>query len=186
MATKKVRHINLLPKEDFERTTLGRIMKWALGSFRFIVIVVEFMVIVGFLFRFYLDVQINNLDDEIQQKAALIDSKSSFEKEFRNTQKKLGFFEKITDPNNLSLASLKEVSGSVPSDIQIETFTKKGDILEITGATLNEASVAAFIDSLEGKQDKISSVELGTVSTQKESPLIEFSLKVSLVRAPTI
>lgn len=172
------KHINLIPKEDFERTTLGRIMKWALTSFRFIVIVVEFIVIAGFLFRFYLDVQINSLDDEINQKSALISSKSVFEKDFRDVQQKAAIYAQITSEGNQPDAVLQEVVRSLPSDTQIISFSKESSSINITAATLNETSISAFIANLEDKEgmQSVSLIEISSTS----GPLIEFGLSISL------
>jgi len=173
--------VNLLPKEDFERTTLGRIMKWALTSFRFIVIVVEFIVIAGFLFRFWLDVQISDLDDEITQKSALISSKAAFEKEFRGVQTKLALVKQITAEDNISLPVFRLITESLPVDTQLTVFTRQADTLLINGATLNEDSIAGFISNLEAKE-KVDSVVLQQISTSDAGPLVEFSLEVELVR----
>lgn len=181
MASKKGSLVNLLPKEDFDRTTLGRIMKWALTSFRFIVIVVEFIVIAGFLLRFWLDVQISDLEDEITQKSALISSKSSFEKEFRAVQTKLTLLKEITAEDNISLPLFRLVTESLPVDTQLTVFTRKADLILISGATLNEDSIASFISNLEAKE-KVNNVTLQQISTSDSGPLIEFSLEVELIR----
>lgn len=175
-----VSRINLIPKEDFERTTLGRIMKWALTSFRFIVIAVELVVISGFLLRFWLDIQISDLDDEINQKAAFISSKSSFEKEFRTVQQKLDIFSQITAPENVSLKIFEDVSASLPADAQLTSFTRQANTLLISGATLSEDSISAFITNLKA-QDRISSVVLRQITAGEAGPLIEFDLEVTLL-----
>lgn len=181
MASKRGPLVNLLPKDDFERTTLGRIMKWALTSFRFIVIVVEFIVIAGFLLRFWLDVQISDLEDEIAQKSALISSKASFEKEFRAVQAKITLLKEITAEDNVSLSLFRLVTESLPTDTQLTSFTRKADLILVNGATLNENSIAGFISNLEAK-DKVDAVTLQQISTSDTGPLIEFSLEVRLSR----
>ncbi len=172
--------INLLPREDFERTILGRIMKWALTSFRFIVIAVEFVVIAGFMLRFWLDVQISDLDDEINQKAALVSSRSSFEQEFRSTQDKLAVHKQLTDKANQPSVYFEEVSRNLPSDTQLISFAKSADSLEIIGATLNEASITGFVKNLE-TNPRFTSVNLSSISTRDDSPLVEFVLKISTI-----
>lgn len=175
MAAKNTKHINLIPQEDFERTTLGRIMKWALTSFRFIVIVVEFIVISGFLFRFWLDVQISDLDDEITQKSALISSKSSFEKDFRKVQKKVSIIKEVTAKENLSFPVMQEVVGSLPPDAQIISLVKEADVVDILGATVSESSIATFMANLKAK-NAFSEVSLQEITTNEDSPLIEFRI----------
>lgn len=179
MAAKTAKHINLLPKEDFERTTLGRIMKWALTSFRFIVITVEFVVIAGFLFRFWLDIQISNQDDEITQKSALISSKSSFEQSFRSVQAKTMIFQEITKNENLSLPIIKSITDSLPPDSQILSITREEDLVSIEGASLNESSISAFIANLKDK-DNVNNASLSEISTAESSPLVKFRMTISL------
>lgn len=183
MPAKKQRLINLVPKEDFERTTLGRIMKWALTSFRFIVIVVELVVISGFLYRFWLDIRISNLDDEITQKTAIISQQAPFEEEFRRIQAKTQIYKSLTSPANHSLPAFQDIVASLPEDAQLLSFTRKsGGAVEITGATLNENSIAGFMANL-GAKPSFASVDLTQISTTEDSPLINFSLKLTTALA---
>jgi Tfp pilus assembly protein PilN len=154
-------------------------MKWALTSFRFIVIVVELIVIVGFLLRFWLDVQISDLDDEITQKSALISSQVEFEKEFRNIQTKLTLISEITNSENLALTVFEEVVASLPGDIQLTTFTRQAAVVSISGNTANENSITGFMTNLEGK-DRFGTVRLEQISTKENSQIIEFSLGATL------
>jgi len=179
MAAKNTKHVNLLPQEDFERTTLGRIMKWALTSFRFIVIVVELVVVASFLLRFWLDIQISDLEDEIQQKSALISSKSSFEKEFRKIQNKLLIFNTVTAETNLSLPLVQAVTAGLPSDTQLVEFTRTGQALQLTGATLSESSIARYITNLK-ENSRFAAVDLVKIETKKDSTLVEFILNLTL------
>lgn len=179
MSANKQKHINLLPVEDFERTTLGRIMKWALTSFRFIVIIVEFIVISGFLFRFWLDVRISDLDDEITQKSALISSRSDFEESFRKVQNKTVIYNQITEESNLSLPYFQNVIKSLPADSQIISLTRKGSTIDLTGASVSENSISSFIANLKST-DSFSTVSLSEISTKLGSPLVEFRLNLTL------
>lgn len=179
MAANKQKHINLLPVEDFERTTLGRIMKWALTSFRFIVIVVEFIVISGFLFRFWLDVKISDLDDEITQKSALISSRSDFEQTFRKVQNKTILFNQIANNTNLALPYFEIIIKNLPADSQLISLTKQGSRVEIAGSAVNETAISSFIANLKST-DSFSRISLTEISTKLGSPLVEFRINLSL------
>lgn len=181
MPAKKNRIINLLPKEDFEKTTLGRTMKWALSSFRFMVIFVELVVISGFLYRFWLDVQISDLNDEVQQKSAVISSRSSFENEFRSLQNRLYLFRTITDPNNNSSVFFEEISSVIPREIQVSAFSRTDDLIELRGTTADELPLANFLAHL-NRNDRFGSVELQTVKYLPETSLVEFSINLTITR----
>lgn len=177
---KKHKHINLLPKQDFEKTTLGRILKWALTTFRFIVIIVELVVVAGFLSRFYLDVRIGDLDEEIDQKAALIESTSRFtdEKNFRRTQAKLSVLSSVysLESSNSSLVNI--ISDNTPPDTRIVSISKSGTTTSIVGLSLNEQSISSFITSL-NRSEGFTSVHLKRLEKDDSSPFITFSLEVT-------
>ncbi|KKR69678.1 MAG: hypothetical protein UU12_C0039G0005 [Candidatus Woesebacteria bacterium GW2011_GWA2_40_7b] len=102
----KTKTINLLPQEEFDVSTLGRILKWAMGTFRIIVIVTEMIVMTAFLSRFWLDAQNSDLNDAIAIKTAQISAQSDFEKQFRILQHKLSIFKTLTDSPQASIAKL--------------------------------------------------------------------------------
>ena len=70
----KKKNINLLPKEEFDASVVGRLLRWAMGTFRIIVIITEMIVMAAFLSRFWLDAQNSDLNDEIRFASSQIDS----------------------------------------------------------------------------------------------------------------
>ncbi|RJR29355.1 hypothetical protein C4564_03395 [Candidatus Microgenomates bacterium] len=179
MAANKKKTINLLPKDDFESSTIGRLLKWALTSFRFIVIVVELVVIVGFLSRFWLDVQNNDLIDEIDQKTALISSKLFFEKEFRHTQQKLGIYSTITAAENKSFPYLSSIAARLPTGTRLLRYHKSGDQIDVKASTLIENAIPSYLNGL-AQVKEFSSVNLRLLETPQNSPIIEFTLSIKL------
>src|SRR3989344_9480970 len=107
----KTRSINLLPQEEFDVSVVGRILKWAMGTFRIIVIVTEMVVMGAFLSRFWLDAQNSDLGDEMGVKSAQVEAQSDFEKKFRRLQTKLGIF--------------KSLSGAVQPSTEINSIASK-------------------------------------------------------------
>ena len=114
------KRINLLPQEEFEASVLGRILRWAMGTFRIIVIITEMIVMGAFLSRFWLDAQNSDLNDQIKISSAQISSQASFEKKFRDVQTKLKIYKDISQisqsHNKLNLISSKigEENGLIP------------------------------------------------------------------------
>ena len=82
-ARKKQAQVNLLPQEEFAGTTFGRTLRWAMSSFRIIVIATEMIVMLTFLSRFWLDARNADLNDLIKQKSAVLSASADFEKEFK-------------------------------------------------------------------------------------------------------
>ncbi len=81
--------IELLPQENWEKGTFGRLLKWALTVGRYIVIITELIVILAFLSRFKFDRDLTDLNEKVKQQQAIVQSSAQFEQKFRFLQKQL-------------------------------------------------------------------------------------------------
>lgn len=174
----KNKSINLLPQEEFDASILGRTLKWAMGSFRIIVIVTEIVVMSAFLSRFWLDAQNSELDSSIKIASAQISTQSNFEKEFRDVQKKLSILKQITsspkESNKIDLMASK-----IPSDLILSAINVQGDIVTLKGVAGSEIGVAQFISNLKSDPG-IKKVDLDSVgSSDQNQTLISFLIKVT-------
>ena len=175
---KKGSEINLLPQEGFATTTTGRILLWLLSSFRIIVIVTEIIVMVAFLSRFVLDTNNTDLNEEMQQKSALIAAQRSFENEFKSTQNKLSIYKDLSVRKSPVSDTLTSIVTSLPSDAFLDQLTFRNDGATISGYSSNERSIQQFIVNLENKQD-FGSVSLSGLNSNTDNPsLLEFDITV--------
>lgn len=158
--------INLLPSEEFEDSTFGRVLRWALTTFRVIVIGVEVVVIAAFLSRFFLDAKNNDLTDEIEIKQARILAEADFEKEFRLTQKRLDIFSVLSGKQEGQ--AITSVSSAMPSDVVLETMTVDDKSVLLKGRSTNEASISQFIVNLDSSEE-FEKVSLSSVVSSDEN-----------------
>ena len=114
----KKKNINLLPKEEFDASVVGRLLGWAMGTFRIIVIITEMVVMTAFLSRFWLDAKNSDLNDEIRLKSSQISVQKDFEIGFRNLQKKLAIYEALGKDKKRSDVITK-VTGKIPADVSL-------------------------------------------------------------------
>lgn len=177
MAAQK-KEISLLPTEEFEKTRLGRFLKWALSFGRWIVIVTELIVILCFLSRFKLDRDLTDLGERIRQQQAIIASFGDLEKNFRNLQKRLATIDRLEKEQLLASALLDELSKTVPLDVSLNEMTVKEKEMEISGLALSEAGLGSFIKEL-GENQRFEKIILENVS-REETGEIEFKLKAEL------
>lgn len=175
-AQKNKKQINLLPREDFDKTTLGRVLKWSLTTFRYIVIFVELIVVGGFLSRFYFDVQIGNLNEEIMQQSAAISARSDFERIFRKTQLKLSVLENISSESNSVIPIIKVISDNISSDSQVTRLTKDGAKVSIEIATLSEVSALNFTENLR-RSDVFLKLSITRVQSDETTPYTSYTLE---------
>lgn len=178
MAKNKNKPINLLPKEEFDASITGRVLKWAMGTFRIIVIVTEMIVMGAFLSRFWLDARNSDLNDLLTIKSAQISSQSEFETEFRNLQDSLKIFKGITSataPSNI----LDKVVTRLPSGISLQSFSFQEKEAQVKGIASSELAIAQFVSNL--KADTFfSEVTLGQIGSSEGSPFLTvFNLKLT-------
>lgn len=147
----KNKSINLLPQEEFEASTVGRILKWAMGTFRIIVIVTEMIVMGAFLSRFWLDAQNSDLNDAIRIKNAQISAQGDFEKEFRGVQSKLAIIKALStggkDSDQIDLLVSK-----MPADVTLSSLSIDSSTIQIKGVGNSELGVSQYITNLKANK----------------------------------
>jgi Tfp pilus assembly protein PilN len=163
MATLK-NQINLLPEEELQKTTSGKIILWVLTTFRTIVIVTELVVMSAFLSRFWLDAQNADLTEKIELQKNIILDFAKLESDFRNTQKKLDYFKDLSDEGKTADGSLKASVTSLPEDVFLSSLSFGKSSIEISGASPSEKSIQQFIVNLNSKDffDNVGLVEMRT------------------------
>ena len=166
----KTRVINLLPQEEFDVSVVGRILKWAMGTFRIIVIITEMIVMGAFLSRFWLDARNSDLNDLIEVKSAQISLQSEFEKEFRGLQTKLNIIEEVSK-NTKSSEVLSRVSSKLPPDASFSSLSFQESSAQIKGVAGGEIAIMQFILNLDA-DEFFKEVSLGQVSQSENNPAL--------------
>jgi Tfp pilus assembly protein PilN len=179
-ARKNTNRINLLPGTELDTSTWGRVLAWALSSFRAIVILTEMVVMLAFMSRFWLDARSNDLNDSIKQKTGVISAFSDFEKEFKNTQKRLAIFNQVAAGNDAPSSTLSKVTSYLPDEITLTSYAITGSQVEIMGSAASEMAIAQLSANL--KSDKtFSNITVAGITTNAENPaFLDFDLKLEL------
>lgn len=162
------REINLLPKDKFETSTLGKLIRWVVSVGRWIVVFTEFIVICAFLSRFYFDTQLANLFDEIKQKKAMVNSASSFEESFRQIQERTKIVKNILASEKKPSGLLAEIANNLPLNVFLNEITIDEKNLSFSGYALSESGLNIFLKNLT-RLPQLEQISLYNVSTPKES-----------------
>lgn len=172
--------INLLPKDTFEFSNVGRLVQWLVSVGRWVVVLTEFVVICAFLSRFYFDTKLANLFDEIKQKKAIVQSAFSFEENFRETQKKLKLIKNILPRESKASVLVTEISQYLPANVFLTGISFNQDSLLIDGSALSEDGLRIFLDGLTANP-KLGQLSLHNLSSQKDDPLaINFNISAQI------
>jgi len=174
------KQVNLLPKDEFEYTTLGKLVKWCVNVGRWIVVITEFVVICAFLSRFYFDTELANLFDDLNQKQAIVDSAISFEENFRTIQTKTSQIKEILAKEKKPSVFLAEVSQTMPINMYLSNISIEGESLKLEGNCLSENELKTFLSSMI-KNSKLEKINLSGLSSQKEGlPGIKFTISAAI------
>lgn len=176
--------VNLLPTDEGDSSLKGRIIRWLLGTFRFLVITVELVVIVGFLSRFFLDSQNSDLTDNINEKKALIQSYLPFEKDFKRTQKRIELLNNYAYTSTPLGDFVSQTTRNIPTDVQITRINKTGEEITITIVAKDEQAIVAFASRIQ-KESLLQNVSVLSVESVQNSSLIQANLKTELPKTQT-
>lgn len=168
--------INLLPKDEFENSPLGKLVNWAANIGRWIVVLTEFVVICAFLSRFYFDTKLANLFDDIKQKQAIVDSASSFEERFRLVQERINIIKSLLAQEKKPSGLFVEISQILPFDVFLTAMGIEENKLILKGYFLSEKSLNVFLSGLVSNP-RLGEVSLDNISSQKDNPsLVSFNI----------
>ncbi|MBL7150879.1 PilN domain-containing protein [Candidatus Microgenomates bacterium] len=171
--TAQKKEISLLSKDEFEKTRLGKFLKWALTFGRWIVIFTELVVILCFLSRFKLDRDLTDLGEKIKQQQAIIVSFGDLEKNVRSLQERLVIIGDLEKKQLLACTLLDELSATVPLDVSLRDLVVGEKKVNISAVALSEAGLDGFIRGL--SESRFNKISLDKVNRKKTGE-IEFDL----------
>lgn len=147
-------NLNLLKPQSESPKNVLKLIHWVLFAGRYIVVVVEIIVLAAFLMRFKLDADIADTQERIAEKAQYIQSLSSVEKEVRQIQFQLGSVKSLKAKVPDFVTILRHVSDQTPTEIalaNISVESAEGNAaIKITGDAKDNNQVLAFTQSLKG------------------------------------
>ncbi len=177
MAAQKRREINLLPQTEFETSGWGRFLSWAVSWGRYILILVELVVIIAFLSRFKLDRDTTNLKETIAGQVAIVKAASDSESKFRSTQSRLKAAATIIGSQTGLGANLDRVSEKIPPGVGLTQLNLGEKEITLTATTVSPEAMGELLARLSA--DKKWSAELVEVASLSPGE-IKFTVKVTL------
>lgn len=180
--------INLLPKDPFFESIVGRSLQWALSAGRYIVIFTELVVIISFITRFSLDRQLTDINTDIAQKEMVIKSYGDLEANFKIAQSKIAKIKELDQESNI-IEVFPYISEITPEGIQMSKLTIRPTGISADGSTLSQTSFNRFVSNLELSPHFLN-VSIDRVESNDDEAGFAFSLRadtkeVKKVEAPT-
>ena len=159
-------NINLIPRDPFFGTVIGRALKWTLSVGRYIVIFTELVVIMSFASRFTLDRQVTDLNEAINQKQMVLQSYGSLESEFRVIQKKLENISQLQTSNNL-VEIFPRLTKIMPIQVRLNELTVNQTNVIMSGTVPNQEILQKFMNNIQLSPD-FANISVGKIDAQGE------------------
>jgi len=168
--------INLLPKDVFLDSIVGKFLLWSLSIGRYLVVFTELVVILSFLSRFQLDRKLTDLNENIEQQKQIILSYADTEAKFNTAKDKIEMI-KQRQENQIGIDSLSFLEKNLPIDIRISNISFQPQGWNIEASSLSIASLKQMTDKIILANPE-SDVSLSKVLLNSRTGAIDFSLSL--------
>lgn len=140
--------INLVPKDPFFSSNIGRALTWVLSAGRYLVIFTEIIVIFSFGTRFWLDRRVTDLNSNIYQKQVQIQAFEEVETRARIVQNKIEQYQQINQAAN-PVDIFPEVAQVIPAGINLDRLTIKDDKVSLSGSASSQVSFSTLVTNMQ-------------------------------------
>lgn len=171
-------HINLLPKDSFEFSPLGRFLSWATTAGRVMVVMTEFIVLLAFGSRFYFDKKLNDLTEVLDQKQAQINAFSEIEAQIRTLLSKQSPVETYLKSNLNFSGKYANLGKIIPPGVKLDKLLIDSFGLNMEGEASSELSFAQFLNRLK-KMDRIAMIGMKETTFDQVTGTVKFNIQTT-------
>jgi Tfp pilus assembly protein PilN len=173
--------INLMDQPEFESSSVGRLLTWAITYGRYIMIGTEIIVLLAFISRFSLDRRLTDLREAITQKQMILQANLQFENDFANLQQSLIKIKKLLNGQDKPVTVLYQISSFLPSDVAMTSYSSGKNTIQISllaGTTdglslflqrMQNSSLFTNIDITDIQKDAIKGIQFELTATTKST-----------------
>jgi hypothetical protein len=161
--------LNLLHPKETPPPLIQRFFRWLITYGRFIVIVVEIVVVSAFLMRFKLDAELDDLKRNIEKDLPYIEGLENYEAQIKQAQFRISTFDKSLTHEPEIKKILADISSEIPSVIKLTSINfeptpnTKNSKFRINGSTGSNTELGFFINNLR-KSVSFKDIDLSSIS----------------------
>lgn len=161
-------NLNLLHPKELQIKLPERFVKWLISYGRFIVILVEIVVVAAFLARFKYDANLDELKKEINQDLPYVEGLAADEALIDQTQNRLALIDKTYLGSGRWQETIVNISSLTPSSIQfiglsLEEKDEKNVTFKINAITVSNTDLGIFLNNLRAR-DNFRDINLANIT----------------------
>lgn len=158
------RSINLLPRDEFEVSTLGVILAWALVFGKWAVILTQLVVMGAFLWRFTLDRELTDLRKAIAREASVVKSYEPIERDFVLAQRQVTQIKTTLTEHEQLTKSLSEIIRVTPPDVWYDRMSFSATDVTLTAYSASLPGFGQFLTLVQASP-AFSQVRVGKIES---------------------
>jgi Tfp pilus assembly protein PilN len=171
--------INLSGKPKESNSTV--FYKWTVQIGRIVIVLTELIALSALFYRFIIDRQIADLNDQIDTQIIFIRSQEQKEQQFRALQDKLTMIKTVKEDTDAKIMVMNLVLDATNNGVfTANNIAVNKNIISVGGVTSSIFSLNNFTDSLE-KNDFVTSISIDEITSTDTGIL--FKLNISLTEA---
>lgn len=174
-------HINILQPQGNPEKLYVRLTRWLLSTGRYIIIVVEIIVLGAFVSRFKIDSDLETTKESTEQQVPFIESLKQDEQLIRQTQLQLATIRDVRQNSPDYSLILQKISAQQPLGIKVISLNLEKNpgviSLKITGQAKTNNDLSSFVAGL--KTDSAFS-EINLAGAGVDQSIITFSITGSV------
>lgn len=171
--------INLYKKN--QKSLLDKLIQWTLTIGRVVVIIVEAIALMAFFYRFSLDRQLNDLNQQIVNKQGYVKNFAAEEKKYRDLQDRLTTIGKISTTATQTPQLLEKVVTLLPTgnEFIVSSLAISTESIKIEANTRSITALASFIALLK-QQPEFESISIDQLENKTSSATIGVTISASI------
>lgn len=174
---KSMHEINLLPSST--NTLISQLLNWTITIGRLLIILVETLALGTFLYRFSLDMQIQDLNDKIKNQRLIVTSYKSSEDKFRDFQTKLDFIKKIDASGEDISNILNDTIEMGKGYITFRNISISPGVIQIEAQASTVEPLRMFVNALK-KYPSVETVSINKVENKMSNIAVIISVNANL------
>lgn len=177
---KKSISINLSGKPKDSTTSV--FYKWAIQTGRVIIIITELVALSALFYRFVIDRQIADLNDQIDRQILYIRNQEASENEFRATQEKLATIKQIKSDTDAKIEIMNKILNTANTGVfSTNNLNVNKNIISLDGLSSAIFPINNFVEELK-THPYITSISIDEITSSDAGVL--FKLQIKLVNLP--
>ncbi len=173
--------INLLDNKG--KKFVDQFLDWAIAIGRLLIIITETVALAAFLYRFSIDRQLVDLNDEIKKSETIVAYFKSGEDSYRHTQTKLAISKKqLTGGRENADFFQTMMQLSENYEVSYTNLSISDNIMQLAVQASSAKTLANFLDGLKN-QKRVNSISIDKVENRPSTGIIIITVSVPLKTA---